>query len=340
MGSRAPESFAVKRLMRKFLSGILWIVVSLIGGLLLAELVAQLYVYTIAKKGKLMQPDTRLGWKHLPNLDLKRLNSNGQIWHIQTNSDGYRTSLSWNAQAQTRILILGDSFAFGEGVNQEERFDSIMERNHSSWNIKNLGVMGYGTDQQLLAGQQYFPELRAGDVLVLLTFSNDYIDILRQRFAGRAKPWFEYTDGNLILHVPVISFREWLRDKSYLASKVSSFLEPELYDYSAEDVKQGIALYKAIVQTTIPPLLERGVKIIIAHHGEGILGKSVNLPEEFFEEIFPEISNHPNFQSVPLDTFLQAHSAEPLFLNDGHWNPRGHKLVAEIVVELIKAELE
>ena len=319
----------------KLLTTSLWLLMSLFLGILLAEFVAQIYVYKIAKRGKLMQPDAVLGWKHLSNLNLERLNSDGQLWHIATNNNGFRTPSSWNAQAQTRILILGDSFAFGEGVDQEKRFDQLMALEHPSWSIRNLGVMGYGTDQQLLAGEQLFPELRAGDVLILLSFSNDYVDILRQRFAGRAKPWFEYGNGSLRQHPPSIGLRERIRDASYLASKLFSSLEPELYDYSAEDVKKGVELYKVLIPIYLKTLVERGVQVLIAHHGEGLLGRSVQLPPEFFEAIFTELSSHPGVKSVSLEAYLHAHASESLFLKDGHWNSRGHSLVAEVLTKFV-----
>jgi len=71
------------------------------------------------------------------------------------------------------VLVLGDSFAFGEGVALERRFDRLVQAKHPSWSAVNLGVMGYGTDQQLIAARRRTGELQSGDAIVLLTYRNN-----------------------------------------------------------------------------------------------------------------------------------------------------------------------
>ena len=123
----------------------------LIFGLLIAELLAQLYAYQIAKQGKLFRPDPELGWVLLPNLDLVRANADGQTWRIETGPEGLRGPVHWKPDASRRVLVAGDSFAFGQGVELEERFDRLLANRRPDTTFVNLSVMGYGTDQQILA---------------------------------------------------------------------------------------------------------------------------------------------------------------------------------------------
>jgi len=306
---------------------------SLFTGFILAEIIAQVYVNQIAKKGKLMQPDSVLGWKHRPHLNRERFNSNGELWLIRTNASGYRTGASWAKHAARRILILGDSFVFGQGINVEDRFDTRLFEKHPDWSFMNLGVMGYGTDQEFIAGREYFDDLGAGDMLILFTYFNDYVDILRQKFAGRSRPWFSYNNGELIEHSPVIGLRDQLRDKSYILSKIFRVWERNLYNYTFEDVKQGLTLYKAIVLSETEKLSEKGISVVIVHHGEQILYNSKQLNRQLFQNIFTDLCATSNVNCVSLDKFLPMPPNEDIFLKDGHWNKYGHEIVANVLHE-------
>lgn len=236
---------------------------SLLIGFVCAELLVQGYVDRIAKKGKLMQPDSLVGWKYLPNLDIALRNSNGQLWQIQTNHDGYRTIPSRETSAAKRILILGDSFAFGEGINQEDRFDTLLHAQEPSWSL--------------------------------------------------------------------IGWREILRDRSYLFTERYSFLEPEVYAYSIKDIQRGVALYRAILHAEAAELMKRGVMVLIAHRGEGLLSQSHHLSPEFFEQMFTDICSSPNVFCISLEQSLHSYSHDAIFLRDGHWNGNGHQVVAAIL---------
>ena len=102
------------------------------------------------KKGRLFKYDSLIGWVPLGDRSITRINSNGDYWTVKTDSNGLRISSSLPENVKTsknKLLILGDSFAFGEGVDLEKRFDFALS---SEYNIVNLGVMGNGTDQQYL----------------------------------------------------------------------------------------------------------------------------------------------------------------------------------------------
>src|SRR5262245_5174957 len=110
--------------------------VSAILSLLILELVLQVYVTYIAGEGKLFRVDTNTGWTNLPNLNVRRLNSAGDEWIIETDSSGQRV-INIPSQPQRTLLILGDSFAFGEGVNIDDRFDATITRSFPSVRIIN-----------------------------------------------------------------------------------------------------------------------------------------------------------------------------------------------------------
>ena len=63
----------------------------------------------------------------------------------------------------TRVLAFGDSFTFGTGVAQDERFTEVAEQSLDGVEVINMGVPGYGLDQILLSflaqGVKYHADL-------------------------------------------------------------------------------------------------------------------------------------------------------------------------------------
>ena len=63
-----------------------------------------------------------------------------------------------------RILFLGDSFTIGYGISRADRFsDIIQKRLPRSYQVINMGMWGYSTDQELLVlrqkGLKYAPDI-------------------------------------------------------------------------------------------------------------------------------------------------------------------------------------
>ncbi len=284
--------------------------------LLLAEVSAQLYVDHVAQRGKLFTHDAALGWRVLPDLDLVRLNADGEPWKVRTDDRGYRGPSSWRPNAR-RVLVLGDSFAFGEGVDVEARFDA----HFADSSVVNLGVMGYGTDQEIVAARPWLADLREGDALVLLTFVNDFLDLTRARHAGRAKPRFELHGGDVVEHAPAVGALEILRDRSYCAALLIQRLRPAPPEPDVEALLAGRDVYAELLRRELAPLAARGVEVVLAHHGDAV----VELP--FEPDPFYAAFAALGFDVVPLDETLGARGEAPCYLADGHWNAEGHARV-------------
>lgn len=82
-----------------------------------------------------------------------------------TNQFGYRDA-EWAekpSESKTRILVLGDSFTFGEGVNYGERYTEVAESKIENSELLNTGIPGFGLDEMLLfyltEGRRYQPHV-------------------------------------------------------------------------------------------------------------------------------------------------------------------------------------
>src|SRR2546428_2523266 len=140
------------------------------------EFVLQEFVTYALGQGRLFSQDPVVGWTVRKNLNVARRNPAGKQWDVKTGECGYRGRCDWSSEAVRRLLVLGDSFAFGEGVTMEERFDSHLTRAFPRWSIVNLGVMGYGTDQEILVSRPFVSRMMRRDIVLLIIYGNDFFD--------------------------------------------------------------------------------------------------------------------------------------------------------------------
>ncbi|MGA2999810.1 hypothetical protein [Bradyrhizobium sp.] len=155
-----------------------------------AEAALRLYVSFFSRPTRLFRSEAQTGWCNAPNIATTRINAAGEEWRIRTDKNGQRL-IAQEPRADSWILILGDSLSFGEGINIEDRFDAKMLSSLPGARVINTGTMGYGTDQAYVSFRNWKHVLKAGDALLIVPNKSDYLDVLRQRFFGRAKPYVE-----------------------------------------------------------------------------------------------------------------------------------------------------
>lgn len=109
--------------------------------------------------------------------------------------------------AERRIFVLGDSFTFGIGVDDEDTFVWRLNARRAvdapagggRWVYVNAGVPGYSTDQELLLVEQRLLRWRPAGILLVVYLANDVLDNLRvvPLQARHAKPTFTLVAGEL-----------------------------------------------------------------------------------------------------------------------------------------------
>jgi hypothetical protein len=103
---------------------------------------------------------------------------------------------------RTRVIVLGDSVAFGLGVSDDETFAHALDARDNGIEAANLAVQGYGPGQELLVLQG--EGLRNGPDVVVLAFclANDFAEALLPvaLYDGRtAKPRLRLVGERLVL---------------------------------------------------------------------------------------------------------------------------------------------
>ena len=170
------------------------------------------------------------GWKPRP----------GFAWLLHgalttVNARGYRGPEHAFAKppGRTRVVMLGDSIAFGARVTDGQTFGALLESRGAPFDVVNLSVEGYGTDQELLRleneGLAYHPDV----VILNFCMTNDVLNnALRSdtEDEGVPKPYFTWEEGALHLHDEHLKrsgFRrslQWLEDQSFLYHRLAALL--------------------------------------------------------------------------------------------------------------------
>ena len=127
------------------------------------------------------------------------------------------------AKGKLRVLCLGDSFTWGEGVGDDETYPKVLERELAGAEAINAGVSAWGTAQELLwlerEGFGYSP-----DVVTLGFYLNDFADNASDSMFGYRRPVYALEGGRLLLKgVPIPMPRQGpLVDRASLRSEPSA----------------------------------------------------------------------------------------------------------------------
>lgn len=120
----------------------------------------------------LAQKDPVFGWVGKPGAHAEIRNSLGVAVDYRLNHLGWRDKEFNPIEMVGNALVLGDSFSFGLGVEQADRFSEKLESYYRGLDVWNLGVIGYAPDQYLLLAERWLPPIPWKFVLVQLSNTN------------------------------------------------------------------------------------------------------------------------------------------------------------------------
>jgi hypothetical protein len=101
-----------------------------------------------------------------------------------------------------RILVVGDSFAFGDGVSDEHTWPAALEQ-RSGGRVINAGMIGFGVDQAVLRAEQLI-DVYHPDTIVLGFIPHDVLRCEMSYWSGFSKPYFDVAPSGLRFHPAVV----------------------------------------------------------------------------------------------------------------------------------------
>jgi hypothetical protein len=352
---------------RLILARLALFIAAILFGLLACEVFIRLFVPNrIASAGIerdfFCQFDPTLGWAPIPNLTARHERDGFSVL-VHQNSWGLRAADSIQPSRQTkqsRILVLGDSYVWGYGVEQWQMM-TAPEVHRSSSELINFGVSGYGTDQEYLFYSRLGTKFDVDEVVLVLTPYNDIEENLSAEQYDHQKPFFDLADGKLRLHVEHIepsrmrTFINRVRFHSRVINVVDGAFrnlgnwmklrrlrgagQPVNRPLGETDVSQrdrdGIALTLQIILALRDLVVSRGAKfsVVFVPYKPHIL---LNVPDN--HPLVPLLAHRLVSSGItyyePYKLFLEAsRKGVSLFnLGDNHFSPAGNALFARVLV--------
>jgi hypothetical protein len=261
--------------------------------------------------------DSILGW--FPRENSKKSYTGSRPIDIAHNSRGFRDD-EHIIGTKPRMIFLGDSFVWGYDVNKSERFTEKLRLVLPDWSIYNLGVSGYGTDQEYLLLQQHYDFYMPNIVFLLFCTSNDEIDnSYNRRYRGYYKPYFVMNGIHLELRGTPVPKSEnyFFVDHSILAQ---SYLVRLLVKSS---FKFTNPLYLKLDNPT-QKLLEHLHEFVEKRGAQLIVG---------LQEHSPELEIFLTDSKIPYVNLSNPHTY-PRY--GRHWTPEGHTFVTEKIYGILK----
>jgi len=175
------------------------------------------------RQGLLLEAWEPYGYRLVPSTRATYLVSHNhpRAITVVSNRDGFRANRELGEpDVRPRVIFLGDSFVFGDGVQEPERFTNVLETLEPSWRIDNLGMVGYGPDLMLRALEAVGLKLKPA-IVVLCIYTDDFRRV-RPEYAGMGFliPRFKLEAGHLV-SVPYPTPNLWNRlDLSVAVNRV------------------------------------------------------------------------------------------------------------------------
>ncbi|HAF07309.1 MAG: hypothetical protein QME48_05945 [bacterium] len=150
--------------------------------------------------------DSLIGWRGAPNrrVHVKTFESK---FLVKTDSLGFRNLFYKGEKKGRKVLMYGDSFLWGYHLNNEELISSRLSE-ELDVEVKNYGMIGYGTDQEYIL---FRGSVEDSSLVVFFFYLNDLRDILHDNLDTpyKPKPKFIIRKDSLILtNCPVGKNRE------------------------------------------------------------------------------------------------------------------------------------
>jgi hypothetical protein len=272
---------------------------------------------------------------------------------VRTDQNGFRIDPTFrDPTSNIAVLILGDSVAFGPGVEESNTFVGRLRRSMPNVRFYNSSVIGYGLHDYANVVEQFVPLKPEIKYVLLFYCLNDVSDVSAEQVVqavskpqpadqagqdGLASLQYRFTS----LQSAVYSLNVYLRSRS----KFYLFVKDALTDPAMRYFKQDLAEYQKgndHVTASLRPLEEIAKKLaprsitfeVFVMPYEAQVRTMVQadlLPQRMVDGFLRR--NEINYYD-PVEKFMNSGSvAEDLYLygDPMHLSEKGHRLVSEIV---------
>ncbi len=306
---------------------------------------------------------SRLGWTLTRDWQGGHTHHDYQV-RYSTNGFGHRgRTLDADEGDHRRYAYLGDSFTFGMGVNDQDTFTEILNRQSQGKKLHlNFGHPGYSTDQELIYAKERILQVEPNVLVLIAYLGNDLIDNTAPvpLQVDLAKPYFELTDGRLALRntpVPRQARTAVLRRRSLAdillegvppkndplgSSEILKRLgyKPRAQDISRvlpERVDPSIDLFISLIAEMNRLVSEtKGQLIVALLPGQSFVTDPASYSGQYQDYIRRNVLSRLKTKDITaldlgseLRSKFDAGDKDLYYPFDGHLTPKGHRVLAD-----------
>ena len=304
----------------KSLGNILLVVVPIVICLSVSELMLRMLMHDELSPGAderelLYRYDETKGWAPKQNSKGTYLGSRSVT--INHNSHGFRDPEPAFEKAN-RVMFLGDSFVWGYDVEEGERFSDQLRSSLIDWDVYNLGVSGYGSDQELILLNEQFDTYEPDLVFLVYCTSNDRLDnSMNIRYGSYYKPYYQLIEDTIELRGnPVPKGIRYFISESFLKrSALVRLVMKSYYNTNHPLIQQKEDPTFEILKEMDRYVKSKGSRFVIG-----------------FQKKYPLMENFLEKEGVE---FINLENEHVYKLAGQHWNPEGHTYVAGKIEEYV-----
>lgn len=264
-----------------------------------------------------------------------------------TNSDGFRGSEFSRKKdsGSKRLLFLGDSFTFGEGVRDSDTYAKVSERllqksgadGFRKCESYNLGVGGYNTTQSLIMLKEFGLHLRP-DMIVLGYVPNDAEPPIFEFDRNSGDLWRREREiESLMLPTdkPYYGIRIWSLVSSFFSERTRMNKVIEYYRSISQDSDTGQQASLRALRELADLCKQEKIPCYVLHFP--LLFQLSDYPLRASHRKIAAAVNHAGMIYIDLLPELVQRDAETLWVHptDQHPNEVVHRLAARLLVENI-----
>lgn len=245
----------------------------------------------------------------------------------EVNAAGFRDPRAFDtataAGARRRIVVLGDSFMWGAGIDADQTVPHHLERALGGENVVfNLSVPGWGLDQMYLAWLRYRDVLRPD--VVVVAFIDDDVDRVVMTYRQRerlTKPAFRLDGDRLVL-------RGADPPPSVLATLLSTSVVARCLGLAVERATTARSIARRILRTLAEDATAHGARIVIVRIPDREVVASTIRRRWWSLRGFADAAPRAVYVE-PLAELETMHRAGPTpYVADGHLSAEGSAAVA------------
>ena len=261
------------------------------------------------------------------------------------------------------IILLGDSFAEGYGVNIENSSQKYIEK-FTNRNVLNFGVShNFGPVQYSIIYENLAKNFKHKTIIIYLLPDNDFGENDYSNWQGskRYRPYYRFVENNYYeIFIPDESIKNYKSNTKKLKKIIKDFLWTSNlfnnidYNYKSYRNKKkkpitnfsgyfdsSIKQQKAVIYFLDKIINNESVNVILVSiprpSDYNRLSDGSKLTDIYWNNYFvnKDISNN-NFKFIDLINYKPDNLDEIYLKCDGHWSPRGNLWAAKIISEHLK----